>query len=218
MSRYETNVERAERCFQDDVKNHSMEIVKDDGLYRHIRFSKGSSIVLQFSLVTWPGYLAITGDMGCFVFSRVTDMFEFHRLGESKSVPYRYWAEKIQCGSSQSPDIAGEFSEQLLRRAMFTEVMSLVRGMEKSERPRAIEELRELYDGVEFTEHNLSCIMGSEICGEYPFHELYEYTLTQESYHFAWCCNAIAWGIKRYDEMVSDAKEESAPETGVEAG
>ena len=28
-----------------------------------------------FDIVTWPGYLCYSGDMGCFVFTRLPDMF-----------------------------------------------------------------------------------------------------------------------------------------------
>jgi hypothetical protein len=34
---------------------------------------------MGFDVVTWPGHLSISGDMGCFVFTRVDDMFTFFR-------------------------------------------------------------------------------------------------------------------------------------------
>jgi len=61
--------------FLNDIANHSMSIVRDDGVYRHLVFSNNGSSVFRFELITWPGYLAYTGDMGAFVFSRLNDMF-----------------------------------------------------------------------------------------------------------------------------------------------
>jgi hypothetical protein len=91
----ELNVER----FLKDVEHHEMTIMLDDGVFRSIRFAKPNDSNLHFTLTTWNGYLGYTGDMGCFVFSRMSDMFEFFRPRNPES-PLRinpgYWSEKIQ--------------------------------------------------------------------------------------------------------------------------
>ena len=66
--------------FLKDVKNHGMEVRRDDGLYRHLIFRAPKDSWHQwFEVVTWPGSLAINGDMGSWCFSRIEDMFEFFR-------------------------------------------------------------------------------------------------------------------------------------------
>lgn len=68
--------------FLQDVADHKMTVVMDNGVYRHLRFANSDSKLAfnqWFDIVTWPGFLAYSGDMGCFVFSRLKDMFEFFR-------------------------------------------------------------------------------------------------------------------------------------------
>jgi hypothetical protein len=90
----------AER-FAADVAEHEMTIFRDDGLYRHLRFVRTAvnektgkpelSSLYWFDLITWPGHLAIDGDMDGFMFARTEDMFEFFR---GKRINPSYWAEK----------------------------------------------------------------------------------------------------------------------------
>jgi hypothetical protein len=65
--------------FLSDVRDHKLMIIKDDPPYRHIRLSRPGSSTYLFELVTYPGYLCYSGDMGCYVWSRVADMFTFFR-------------------------------------------------------------------------------------------------------------------------------------------
>lgn len=83
--------------FLKDVEDHKINVVMDNGLYRHINFSKGS-FCYSFNLVTWPGHLCIEGDMGTYVFSRVPDMFAFFRdeYSEELKINTRYWSEKCE--------------------------------------------------------------------------------------------------------------------------
>ena len=50
--------------FAKDTATHAMTILRDDGLYRHLRFKRPNTSSYYFDIITWPGYLAITGDMG----------------------------------------------------------------------------------------------------------------------------------------------------------
>lgn len=94
MSNYTCSKEQ----FLKDVKDHKIDIKMDNDLYRHIHFSKGGSYCYSFSLVTWPGYLCISGDMGTYAFSRIPDMFDFFRDGSSEELEIntRYWSEKCE--------------------------------------------------------------------------------------------------------------------------
>lgn len=89
--------------FAEDIKHHEMKIFKDDGVYRHLRFSKPTSSAYYFDIVTWPGCLSISGDMGCHVFSRENDMILFFKKADYKNaeelmINPQYWAEKIISG------------------------------------------------------------------------------------------------------------------------
>src|SRR4051812_43422698 len=85
--------DRVHERFLADVTDHRMEIIRDDDLYRHIRFQRPQALSYYFDLVTWPGHLVITGDCGSFMFSRIRDMFEFFE--KSSGINPRYWSEKL---------------------------------------------------------------------------------------------------------------------------
>ena len=75
--------ECTEQRFLDDVKNHQISIIKDDGLHRFIRFKRPDSTSYWFDLITWPEFLCISGDCGTYVFSRTEDMFKFFRMNDN---------------------------------------------------------------------------------------------------------------------------------------
>ena len=74
------------QIFLNDVKDHQMTIVRDDNIGRHLRFSKPGTSCMSFDLITWPGYLCCTGDMGTYVFKRLPDMFEFFRTKSNEGI------------------------------------------------------------------------------------------------------------------------------------
>lgn len=95
-------IEDAGAAFARDASTHQMTVLRDDGLYRHLRFlrmmeqedgTRKPTSFYWFDIITWPGVLTVTGDMETFVFARVDDMFEFFR--GHKPNP-GYWAEKLR--------------------------------------------------------------------------------------------------------------------------
>lgn len=81
--------------FDRNITNHQMAIRFDAGIYRHLVFRNPESSAMWFEIVTWPGSLVYTGDMGTFVFERIPDMFEFFRNAE---INPHYWSEKVEAG------------------------------------------------------------------------------------------------------------------------
>jgi len=99
----------SDTCTEDrllkDVRNHSMQILRDDGVFRHIDFSDNGSSTYRFNLITWPGFLCITGDCGTYVFQRAKDMFDFFRPSKFELLNNKnkhlfinpgYWGEKLE--------------------------------------------------------------------------------------------------------------------------
>ena len=96
-----SNRQPTEESFLNDVSKHEMKVLLDNGIYRHLRFKQQGSSNMWFDVVTWPGFLAYTGDMGAFVFARLEDMFEFFRGRpvDDKDKLYinlGYWGEKLE--------------------------------------------------------------------------------------------------------------------------
>lgn len=200
-----------EESFLKDVATHEMIVLRDEGLYRHVRFKRPDTMCMHFDLVTWPGYLAYSGDMGSYVFSRLADMFEFFRRPEHcrYQIDMRYWAEKVQ--ASDKCDGIEEFSEELFERAVYGDLVEWIR----ENRGRTTkEERRELWDAVvsevigadsdsggyrkQVAAHDFYHRVNDRM--RFDFSDFGEHSVTDYTQRFAWCCQALAWGIKQYDD------------------
>src|SRR5690606_6313074 len=83
--------------FLAETAEHAINVLHDDGLYRHIRCQRPGTYIYGFDIVTWPGFLTICGDMGTYTFARDTDMFTFFGpLREDRGINPHYWSEKLQ--------------------------------------------------------------------------------------------------------------------------
>lgn len=111
------------RIFDLDHQGVEMEIVQDEGVHRHIRFRRPGTSLYSFDLTTWPGYLAISGDVEVFVFSRERDMFGFFG-GNRKHIDPGYWAEKVRAGRENLTD----YSEGLARQLVLEHFTEIVKG------------------------------------------------------------------------------------------
>jgi hypothetical protein len=188
--------EPTEQSFLIDVARHEMILLRDDGLNRHIRVARPGTYCMQFELVTWPGYLACAGDMGCFVFSRIADMFEFFRPHNDRpelQINLGYWAEKAQAESctggikEYSPDLFRENIERWLNeREASAEVRAEVED----------EVLNYAHDG-EYPAMDAACRFKS--ASGFRFTDFWEANCQEYTYHFVWCCYAMVWGIRQYD-------------------
>lgn len=103
--------------FERDTSEHEMHVLRDDGLYRHLRFIRPEGDAWRsayyYDLITWPGYLAVVGDCGDFMFSRVRDMFEFFE--QSSGINPDYWSEKLR-GPGRHDDASRTFSADRYRQ------------------------------------------------------------------------------------------------------
>jgi hypothetical protein len=111
----ETVEARAAERFKADTAKHELTVLHEDGLYRHLRLQQPGTGHHWFDLITWPGSLAIKGDMGSYTFSRDRDMLDFFRRSAYNGGPnLSYWAEKLDAADAQSGVRA--YSEELLRQ------------------------------------------------------------------------------------------------------
>jgi hypothetical protein len=211
MENYEETRER----FLRDTENHNMDILKDDGLYRHLSFTKNRSSVYRFDIITWPGYLCICGDMGDIVFSRVEDMFDFFIMGENdfnkkNIINPHYWAEKIQ-GLSSRAETVMEFNFDDFKKSVLDRVKGYFDDEEKER--ECIEELE-------------SCVFEYEEYGEQRlYQELFDFNFEGFNYdceiptgmiytmHYIWLCYAIVWAITEYNKT-KKSSDDSTTETG----
>lgn len=207
--------------FIKNTAQHNMTVIRDDGVHRHLHFRKPRPAGSEywFDLITWPGTLCIDGDMGTYVFKRIEDMFEFFRTdrdyalrnGCQLAINPSYWGEKLQSVSRFGEGFM-EFSEHRFRDAVKQEFDEWVESELPSEEAKAAL-WQELEDNV------LSCASDGHIRAvdaalafksdddklEFEMRDFWEHRLEDYTFHFIWCCYAIAWGVKTYDESKGGA-------------
>lgn len=190
-----------EKQFLRDIGNHKITIIRDDGVYRHVRFAQPDTNNMFFDLITWPGFLCYCGDMGTFVFERLEDMFCFFRNemaprddGRTLFINTGYWAEKCQAAD----DCNGiyEYSPELFCKIV-KEIVDNDEDATKDLREQIEEEVLNYADDGEYAARQAAG--NFKFKGESYFHDFWENTLTVNSRRFVWCCYALSWGIKAYD-------------------
>lgn len=201
-----------EESFLKDVSKHVMTIVRDDGVHRHVRFRQPDSYNMGFDIVTYPHFLVYSGDMGCYVFSRINDMFEFFRTRPDREpkgslhINLSYWAEKLE--ATDKPDGYKEYSQEALE----TYVREWLDGVEADDelRERVDDEILSCSDDGETRARD--ALTDFEHAGRHPFQDSWECNFSEYTFRFVWCCYALAWAIRNYDEHRSQLGKTSSQE------
>lgn len=220
-------MECTEQRFLRDVESHEMVVVRDDGVNRHIRFRRPGTGMYHFDLITWPGYLCYTGDMGTYVFCRTNDMFEFfrtdrkYRRNEGElAINLDYWGEKlvaVDANGAKSGGKAKTFDETKFTRVINEYRVGWMRRaredvtLDKAERRKLWEQVQdEVLDRLGDGEHYAQTAAYEFSFRKDPydyssrqrtwqFDDLFEHDFTDYTHSFVWCCYALAWGISKYD-------------------
>lgn len=218
--------EPTEESFLKDVEKHEIKVLHDDGVYRHLRFSSGS-FNMQFDIVTYPWHLCYSGDMGCYVFNRLEDMFEFfrgrNRDGEKLYINTGYWGEKLEAVARHNG--YHKYNPEFARENVKKRVDEWIKESEISK-----EDAQELRDHLDEeinyddgmheayrTINNFSHKVGEDswlardrrsrmldeppIFPHFYFQDIHEWHWEDYTYHYMWCCYAIAYAVKSYDSM-----------------
>lgn len=217
--------------FEKDIADHTMRVLLDQGVYRHLRFQKHGSSGHWFELVTWPGHLSITGDMGSFTFARLEDMFQFFRtergVGPTEINP-GYWAEKIEAANkslSRKSNGITEFDLSKFKGHVIEDGAALARdlrarGFDRDSIREMIAELRSIADNhyddewqafeaadVWSFEAKKGRLPGAIRTKKVYLDDFFENNCRSCTFHYIWCLYAIVWGIRKYDET----RAQSAP-------
>lgn len=186
-----------------------MTVISDNGVNRCLRFAaEKDGWHLHFVITTWPNYLCVSGDMGCFVFTRLYDMFEFFRSSSGKlSINPQYWAEKVEAQDRRTGGI-DEYDANIFRAALRARFDNWDFAS-KAEKKECWKEIEQQVLSAE-NEYEAFSNASNFKYGEFDFPDFYESRLRKYTYHFLWCCFAIAWAIKQYDAQsasVENSKE-----------
>ena len=205
------------------LAGHEMRIIRDDGVHRHIRFRRPETSNQWFDLITWHGTLCIDGDMGTYVFRRIEDMFEFFRTdreyalrkGNKLAINPGYWSEKLQADS-----VFGKGHKTFSPERFREHVKEAFDDWRESNEPDAedAEALWEEIEGEVLCYENdgetraidSALAFDSDTAPDFNFDDAWEWRCQEYTYHFIWCCYAIAWGIQLYDETKTAEQKEAA--------
>lgn len=204
----------AEDYFKRDIAKHEMMVIRDDGVNRHIRFQRPGTMCMHFDLITWPGYLCYTGDMGTYVFRRLHDMFEFFRRDAGRPeyrIDRRYWAEKLE--AIDKGDGFQEFSADAFRAAVkdfFENATSDDEDWPEARKTALWAEIEsDILDRLDDEgEHGVFLALRDFRYDDFRFVD-WEPGCKEYTHRFLWCCHALEWAIGVYDAAQPVAWEES---------
>lgn len=202
--------------FRKNTATHEMTVELDNGLYRHLKFRRPGTYCYGFDIVTWPGHLAISGDMGAAVFTRLADMFEFFRASDEWQqrhpgeiyINVGYWAEKCAANDGEKMRFSRELLEQTCRR-IYDEFIEESKDDEGGLDQGAADTLWNAIDedvlSADTVESAIVAMDGFDASDTnfpgFRFHDAWEYgsSLTEYTLHFIWRLYAVAHAVKEYD-------------------
>jgi len=189
--------------FLNGVATHQMTVLRNDGTYRHLRFRRPESYCMGFDVLTWPGYLAVTGDMGEYVFQRIEDMFEFFRQPELR-INEQYWAEKCQAADRRGK--IEEFAPDTFR----AEVLAWIAERDEEEGAELLQEVEDCVfsrlDGGEYAAY--AALHDVERDRNPVFQDFGEVRCREYTFHFQWILYAIVWAIHQFDAKPAATEQE----------
>lgn len=194
-------------AFARDVADHVLTIEHDDGLHRRLICKKPGTNAYRFDVITWPGSLCYTGDMGTYVFERLPDMFEFFR-SEDGGINLGYWAEKVQ--AVDKTDGLVQFSPDVFRQIVRDYFLAFIRDRRsdctREERRELWDEIQDrvlcadegdhgvrMFDAANEFEHTLHPGL------KFVFRDFWDHNFNEYTFRFLWACHAIVWAIQQYD-------------------
>ncbi|RBO72836.1 hypothetical protein [Microbacterium sp. H6] len=166
----------------EQTKDHELVVLHEDGLYRHLRFKAPGTSMWHWDVITWPGSLAIRGDIGeGFIFTRTQNMLRFFDQGQAPGwINADYWAEKLDRGSRSVKEFSSKSFRDWLQKAV-------------EDRDDAAEIMSDAED-VDYDHEAIDLLNDHRVdwdsVGDWQDYE----------YHFILALHAILWGAKKYHE------------------
>lgn len=203
---------KATARFVRESAQHQMTVLHDDGLYRHLSFRNSEhGWNMWFDLITFPGGLVFQGDGDSFMFRRLDDMFEFFRQPGGAAINPSYWSEKLVGPGGERQ--AMTYQQEMLTRQVAEAVAEAVRrdpeilsGLADAVRDRVTDELvdnesidRQVVEQFRYWANPDDRFAYPSKAPDFEFGDVWEWRTRDYHWWFLWACNAIVWGIAKYD-------------------
>ena len=198
--------------FLSHVANHQLTVNLDQDLFRDLTVMKPNSGDMHYHITTRPGYLMFTGDMGSFVFTRLSDMFDFFRDKDGYDINPGYWGEKLEAVDSRGG--AKEFSRDLAKETLIEHLQDHLAGIDsgdydkdQSDAEEAKEAIKHLIGLAEDDKHDFYETLrnwDADDAGGLDMDCWWEWDFNDHTYRYIWACFAIVHAIKLYDAHKSN--------------
>jgi len=162
-----------------DLAEHVITVRHEQGMYRHYRCQKPGTWNMGFDIVTWPGSLCYTGDMGDYLFQRTEDMIAFMR---GSCMSYGYAAEKCVAHDGR----VTEFSEERFREILHDRIAEAEHGDRRKEVREKVDVILREFSNYSAPADAEKAMYESGLWDDMP--SCKEYT-----FHFLWCLHALEW-------------------------
>lgn len=181
--------------FDKRIVNHTIVVKHCDGLYRHWQCNAPGTGIDGFDVITWPGYLCYTGDMGTYVFSRTTDMVAFidKALGD-----IRYVAEKCV---SEDRDGIKQYYRECFQEVIDDECKRLEEELADDEGNSDIESLIDDLDAIRGEDDSGEEVAMEALSNTGMFDELPN--CRYYTYRFLFCMYALRWFCDKLKETTT---------------
>lgn len=191
--------------FLKDFRNMQIQIALEHGSHLHLKLRRSDTGFYHFDIISWPGHLCYTGDMGSFLFRAATDMIQFFRTANlySDAPPFDYWAQK--CEALDRVDGVWQWSPDIFRQSI-EETLEDVEADEPMRKAVARDVLPHVDDGERDAKQ---AAMDFQHNGRWPFADAWEWRTKEWSPRFMWCCYAIPQAISMFDAL--KAEQEARP-------
>lgn len=182
-----------------NISSHTMTILHDQGLYRHLEFSKNGSNLGKFEIVTWPGNLAFNSFGRNFVFRRLPDMLDFFRKDPSLDLGYDYLEEK--CVAVDRYEGSKRYSKELFKQTVNECVQNCLNNntsINADDLHASVDEA--IFSCADFEHEARRAVNDFEFNGASDlFYDFFEHNFDDYTPAFIWCCHVVNWAVSQYD-------------------
>jgi hypothetical protein len=202
--------------FAEAVRDHKTNILIDTEHMKQWHCGRSRSSTYAFTITTWPGYLTITGDMGCYTFRRERDMLSWFNQSRpayegDRDINPDYWSGKLEAQDTRRSGYE-VFSEDAFEISIREAMAGYLANFSLSQAKRIVLEAQadDLFRAPDGRDEALSRVMNWKcpVTRSYPFDDFWDSNTTEYDFGFLQACHAILWGIKQYD-MVTQGRTQA---------
>lgn len=166
----------------------------NDGLFRSYRCQKPGTWVYGFDVTFWPGWVAISGDIGELMLSRDSDMMPWLRgVLKRDTIDLSYVAEK-----SPNNIVTREWTVEAAKSVIET----IIEYRTEDDPDADVSALRELLSVDEQYEWNTVTVPSLIDQG---YHDFYGYGDAKDwTARFIWCVLALQWFVRAFDAATEE--------------